>query len=97
MCPLSAAHPVVCTAHGTGEVALPGGKQDDEDIDDIHTALREAHEEASNLLFGSTCQQQQYSGDRPHATASHSWLHPGSSRVCLVALTACVPDCSGAL
>lgn len=29
----------------TGEVALPGGKRDEEDADDIATALREAREE----------------------------------------------------
>lgn len=29
----------------TGEVALPGGKRDEEDKDDIATALREAREE----------------------------------------------------
>ena len=29
----------------SGEVALPGGKRDDTDTDDIHTALREAEEE----------------------------------------------------
>eukprot|EP00884_Botryococcus_braunii_P014051 jgi/Botrbrau1/22647/Bobra.176_1s0069.1 len=28
-----------------GEVALPGGKRDEEDVDDVHTALREAEEE----------------------------------------------------
>lgn len=28
-----------------GEVALPGGKRDEEDADDIATALREAREE----------------------------------------------------
>lgn len=28
-----------------GEVALPGGKRDEADASDIHTALREAHEE----------------------------------------------------
>jgi 8-oxo-dGTP pyrophosphatase MutT (NUDIX family) len=28
-----------------GEVALPGGKRDETDVDDAHTALREAHEE----------------------------------------------------
>eukprot|EP00160_Parvularia_atlantis_P005692 Unigene14916_Nuclearia_a/m.44791 Unigene14916_Nuclearia_a/g.44791 ORF Unigene14916_Nuclearia_a/g.44791 Unigene14916_Nuclearia_a/m.44791 type:complete len:226 (+) Unigene14916_Nuclearia_a:2-679(+) len=31
-------------AHG-GEVSLPGGKQDLTDVDDVDTALREAHEE----------------------------------------------------
>ena len=30
---------------GAGEVALPGGKRDDTDVDDVHTALREAQEE----------------------------------------------------
>lgn len=30
-----------------GEVALPGGKRDDADADDVATALREAEEEAS--------------------------------------------------
>lgn len=29
----------------TGEVALPGGKRDETDTDDVHTALREAEEE----------------------------------------------------
>ncbi len=35
-------HPGSCFE---GEVALPGGKRDDTDVDDIHTALREANEE----------------------------------------------------
>ncbi|MBC7602202.1 MAG: CoA pyrophosphatase [Ramlibacter sp.] len=29
----------------SGQVAFPGGKRDDTDIDEVHTALREAHEE----------------------------------------------------
>lgn len=29
----------------TGEVALPGGKWEESDADDVQTALREAHEE----------------------------------------------------
>lgn len=29
----------------SGEVALPGGKRDETDVDDVHTALREAEEE----------------------------------------------------
>jgi len=29
----------------SGQVAFPGGKRDDTDRDDVHTALREAHEE----------------------------------------------------
>ena len=33
------------TCCGAGEVALPGGKRDETDVDDVHTALREAQEE----------------------------------------------------
>ncbi|KAL7532897.1 hypothetical protein ACHAXR_008049 [Thalassiosira sp. AJA248-18] len=36
--------PKTMKSHG-GEVCFPGGKQDPDDVDDIHTALREAHEE----------------------------------------------------
>jgi 8-oxo-dGTP pyrophosphatase MutT (NUDIX family) len=40
-----------------GEVCLPGGKRDPTDVDDQHTALREAHEEvrpAEELSFFTT-------------------------------------------
>ena len=34
-----------CVTTNAGEVALPGGKRDASDRDDVHTALREAEEE----------------------------------------------------
>lgn len=38
--------------HNAGEVCFPGGKSDKNDIDEIHTALREAEEEIGLPLHG---------------------------------------------
>lgn len=37
--------PVCKATDPAGEVCLPGGKRDPEDVDDVHCALREAQEE----------------------------------------------------
>jgi 8-oxo-dGTP pyrophosphatase MutT (NUDIX family) len=54
-----------------GEVALPGGKRDEDDVDDIATALREAHEEI---------------GLQPSHVRVVTTLEPFISKVCIEGL-----------